>query len=370
MADEKGESMSRGSRQRNSERSAVHIPQEDGSGLATLSQDVRSIIFTARQNAVRSVDFERVRMYWKIGQRIVEEEQGGEARAEYGAYIIRELAAQIEPEFGSGFSVRQLEIARQFYRIYPIANALRSQLNWYQYRLLIRMDDKDKREFYELESIRNGWTGRELERQVNASLFERLLLSSDKKSVMDVARRERLPETPAEIVKDPMVLEFLGLKPQASYYERDVESALITHLQEFLLELGNGFSFVARQRRILLEDDEFFVDLVLYNRLLRCFVLVELKTHKLTHQDLGQLQMYVNYYDRREKLPEENPTVGILLCAAKNDTVVRFSLPVDNATILTTRYQTYLPSEEQLVTELRSGMSGLAEASSEDTGTW
>jgi predicted nuclease of restriction endonuclease-like (RecB) superfamily len=328
--------------------------------VGSLAEAVRTIILTSRREAVRSVDFQRVQMYWRIGQRIVEEEQGGQAEADYGAYVIRDLAGQIQPEFGSGFSVRQLELARQFYRTYPIANALRSQLNWAQYRLLIRMDDPDKREYYELEAVRSGWTGRELERQVHALLFERLLMSSDKESVLAVARRERLPELPGEVIKDPMVLEFLGLKPEASYYERDVETALIDHLQAFLLELGNGFAFVARQRRILLEDDEFFVDLVFYNRLLRCFVLIELKTHKITHQDLGQLQMYVNYYDREEKTENENPTVGILLCVDKNETLVRYSLPADNETILARRYQLYLPSEAELVAELKREVQAVA----------
>jgi len=319
---------------------------------AVLADDIRRIIITARATAVRSVDYQRVQMYWHIGQRIVEEEQGGADRAEYGAYIIRNLAREIEPTFGSGFSVRQLEVARQFYRTYPIANALRSQLNWAQYRLLTRIDNPDKREYYELEAIHNGWTGRELERQVHSQLYERLLLSSNKEAVMTVARKDRVPENPMEIIKDPMVLEFLGLKQEATYYERDIESAIITHLQEFLLELGQGFTFVARQRRILLEDDEFFIDLVFYHRLLRCFVIIELKTGKLTHQDLGQLQMYVNYFDREEKTPEESPTIGILLCEDKNDTLVRYSLPANNQTIMASRYQLYLPSEEDLKLEV------------------
>lgn len=285
--------------------------------------DIRNIIITARTTAIRSVDFERVKMYWKLGERIFIEEQKGQDRAEYGAYLLQNVALEIEKEFGSGFSVRQLERARQFYRTYPIATALRTQLNWYQYRLLIQIDDKDKREYYELETANNNWTGRELERQINSGLYERLLLSNDKKSVLEVARKERQPESPTEIIKDPMVLEFLGLKPDAAYYEKDLERALITNLQAFLLELGNGFSFVARQKRILLEDDEFFADLVFYNRLLRCFVIIELKTHKITHEDIGQLQMYVNYYDRNEKAPDENPTIGILLCADKNDLLVK-----------------------------------------------
>ncbi len=334
--------------------------------LHGLVEDVRSIILNARGDAIRSVDFHRVAMYWKIGQRIVEEEQGGAARAEYGTGLIDALAESIEPEFGSGFSSRQLRYARQFYRVYPIWNAVRSELNWFQYRTLMAIDDADKREYYELEAVHDGWTGRELERQINSGLFERLLMSNDKAAVMEVARRERQPEKPTEIIKDPMVLEFVGLKPQADYYERDLEQALITNLQEFLLELGNGFTFAARQRRILLEDDEFFADLVFYNRLLRCFVIIEIKTHKLTHQDLGQLQMYVNYYDREEKTPEENPTVGILLCADKNDALVRYSLPEGNTAILASRYQLYLPTETELLAELQRQMASLAEVRAED----
>lgn len=250
--------------------------------------------------------------------------------------------------------LRQLAFCRQFYRIYPIANALRSQLNWTQYRMLIQIDDPDKRMYYELESVNNGWTARETERQINSHLYERLLLSNDKEAVLAVARKERIPQSPLEIIKDPMYLEFLGLERKAAYYEKDLESAIITRLQHFLLELGQGFTFVARQKRILLEDDEFFADLVFYNRLLKCFVVIELKTGKLTHQDLGQLQMYVNYYDRVEKTAEENPTIGILLCTSKNDTAVRMALPEDNKTILASEYKLYLPTQAQLIDEVNS----------------
>ncbi|MFT4222350.1 PDDEXK nuclease domain-containing protein [Dysgonomonas sp.] len=315
--------------------------------------DVKHIITSARNSAIRSVDFERVKMYWKLGERIFVEEQDGKDRAEYGSYLIRNLSVQIAPEFGSGFSVRILEQCRQFYRTYPITNALRSQLNWYQYRLLIQIENEDKREYYELEATNNGWTGRELERQINSGLYERLLLSNDKKAVLEVARKQRIPELPTEIIKDPMILEFLGLKRDATYYEKDLESALITNLQLFLLELGSGFSFVARQKRILLEDDEFFIDLVFYNRLLRSFVIIEIKTHKITHADLGQLQMYVNYYDRNEKMADENPTIGILLCADKNNSVVKYSLPEESKAIMASKYQLYLPTEKQLLTELK-----------------
>ena len=314
--------------------------------------EIRQIIETARTNAIRSVDFSRVQMYWLLGKRIFEEEQQGKDRADYGAYLIRNLAEELTPLYGSGFSVRQLEQSRRFYRMYPIANALRSQLNWTQYRLLIQIEDPCKREYYELESVNNAWTARETERQLNAMLYERLLLSTDKESVLAVARKERIPESPTEIIKDPMVLEFLGLHRETSYYEKDLEGAILSHLTDFLLEMGKGFSFVARQKRLLLEDDEFFADLVLYNRLLRCFVVIELKTSALTHQDLGQLQMYVNYYDRMEKLPEENPTIGILLCSAKNNTVVKMTLPEDNQTILASEYQLYLPTTQQLIEQV------------------
>lgn len=324
-----------------------------------ITDDIRYIITESRSNAVRSVDFCRVQMYWRIGQRIVEEEQGGNIRAEYGSQLIRNLAAQLEPEFGSGFSYRQLNFSRQFYLEYPKVNALRSQFNWTQYRALIQISDKDKREYYELEAANNNWTAREMERQIHSMLYERLLLSSDKEAVLAVARRKRIPQTPQEIVKDPMILEFLGLERHPHYYESDLESAIIDHLQEFLLELGNGFTFVARQKRLRLEDDEFFADLVLYNRLMRCFVVIELKTGKATHQDLGQLQMYVNYYDRYEKSIDENPTIGILLCAEKNDTLVKMSLPENNNAIIASKYQLYLPSEQQLISEIEKVKSEL-----------
>lgn len=256
---------------------------------SNIIEDARTIINSARSSAVRSVDFCRVQMYWNLGKRIVEEEQQGKERADYGTYLIKNLASTLESEYGSGFGVRQLEQSRQFY---------------------------------------------------------------DKEKVLSVARKERIPENPTDIIKDPMILEFLGLERKAEYYEKDLESALIDHLQQFLLELGNGFSFIARQKRLLIEDDEYFADLVFYNRLLRCFVVIELKTKKLTHEDLGQLQMYVNYFDRNEKLPDENPTIGILLCTAKNDEMVKMTLPKDNKTILASKYELYLPSEETLKAEV------------------
>lgn len=315
----------------------------------TVIPDIKAIIAASKDKAIRAVDNERTLMYWYIGQRIFEEEQDGKDRADYGTYLIKFLSQQLQPEYGSGFSVRQLERYRQFYRMFPIASALRTQLSWTQYKFLLAIENQYKREFYVAESVKNNWTSRQLERQINSSLYERLLISNDKESVLAVAKNEKLPSDAKEIIKDPMYLEFLGLKREAAYYERDLESAIITHLQDFLLELGNGFSFVARQKRIHIDGDEFFTDLVFYNRILQCFVIIEIKTDKLTHQDIGQLQMYVNYYDRVEKLPRENPTIGILLCANKNDGVVKFTLPENEKNIVASQYELYLPTEQQLL---------------------
>ena len=316
-------------------------------------EQIQAIIASAQARAIRSVDTERVLMYWQIGKAILEEEQQGKERAAYGEFLIKNLAQTLEPQYGSGFSYRQLNLFRQFYRTFPIVNALRSQFSWTHYRTLIRIENQDKRAFYIAEADKNNWTARQLERQVNSQLFERLLLSNDVQSVLAVARQEKLPTDAKEIIKDPMVLEFLGLKRETAYYERDLETAIITHLQEFILELGNGFAIVARQKRIHIEGDEFFIDLVFFNRLLQCFVLIEIKTTKLTHQDIGQLQMYVNYYDRYEKQAFENPSIGILLCTDKNDAVVKITLPENNNTIIASKYQLYLPTEEQLIAELK-----------------
>lgn len=325
----------------------------------SLIKEIRSIIHSSRYEAAKAVDHQRVLMYWHLGKRIFEEEQQGKDRAKYGAQLIKYISKELQPEFGSGFSSRNLNMFRQFYRAFPIVHALRAQFSWTHYRKLISIDSEDKRNFYIAETEKNHWGARQLERQVDSHLYERLLLSNDKESVLAVARKEKYPVNPQEIIKDPMVLEFLGLKRESAYYEKDLEQALITHLQDFLLELGNGFAFIARQRRIHLDGDDFFVDLVLYNRLLQCFVIVEIKTHKLTHQDIGQLQMYVNYFDRLEKLPHENKTIGILLCAEKNNTVVKFSLPEDNKQIVASKYELYLPSEEQLLKELEKEIDKL-----------
>jgi predicted nuclease of restriction endonuclease-like (RecB) superfamily len=325
--------------------------------------DVRQIITETRINTVRSVNHALTVMYWHIGQRIVVEEQSGEERALYGKKIVKLLSQNLQKEFGDGFSSTNIWLMRQLYLTFPILHSMSGELTWTHYKHLIRLQDKDKRSFYIAETVKNAWTVRDLERQIHSLLFERLLLSQDKENVLSIAQGSSNPSEPFQIIKDPTVLEFLGLKPQASYYEEDLEAALITHLQDFLLELGNGFSFVARQKRINIEGDEFKIDLVFYHRLLQCFVLFDLKMDKITHKDLGQLQMYVNYYDREIKENFENQTIGVLLCADKNDAVVKYSLPENNTQIFASKYLLTLPTEEQLLDEIKRKRDKLDEMS-------
>jgi len=321
--------------------------------MENLLVEIRQIVASAQIRVARSVNHALTVTYWHIGQAIVEEEQRGNERAEYGKELVKGLSKQLQMEFGSGFAAQSLWNMRLLFLNFPMLSALRRELTWTHYKSLIRLDDPSKREFYIAEATKNAWSVRQLERQIHSLLYERLLMSQDKESVLTIARGEAQPTDPTQIIKDPTVLEFLGLKPQAAYYEKNLEAAIITHLQEFLLELGNGFSFVARQKRLILGDDEFKVDLVFYNRLLQCFVLLDIKIDKITHQDLGQLQMYVNVFDRDIKADFENPTIGILLCADKNDIVVRYSLPGDNRQIFASKYQLHLPSEQQLLEEVR-----------------
>ena len=318
-----------------------------------LVADIRHIISQSQESALRSINHALTQMYWHIGRLIVEDEQKGNVRATYGKGLIKNLSAQLVAEYGENFSSRNLQLSRQLYQTFPIVNSLSSQLSWTHYKALMRLEDSDKRVFYIAEAEKNAWTVRQMERQINSLLYERLLMSQDKDSLLAIAQSQAKPTQAQQIIKDPMILEFLGLKPQASYYEQDIERAIITHIQEFLLELGNGFSFVARQKRIVIEGDEFKIDLVFYNRLLQCFVLFDLKMDKITHQDLGQLQMYVNYYDRTIRETYESPTIGVLLCADKNDAVVRYTLPENNTQLFASKYQLHLPTEEQLVNEIR-----------------
>jgi len=313
---------------------------------------ITSIIETARKRIQSVVDHEMVRAYWEIGREIVEDEQKGEKRAGYGKAVIEGLAIELSSKHGKGFDRSNLWNMRSFYLSFPILDALRRELSWTHYRQLLRIDNPDKRSFYEIECASNNWSTREMERQMNSMLFERLALSLDKEGVMTLAREGQVMREPTDLVKDPYVLEFLGLPQSEILYEKELESALLEHLQKFLLELGKGFSFVARQKRITLEGDHFYIDLVFYNYILKCFVLIDLKIGKLAHQDLGQMQMYVNYYTREMMNEGDNPPIGILLCDSKSDAVVRFTLPEGNNQIFASRYKLYLPTEEELRLEL------------------
>jgi len=320
--------------------------------LDVIFERVKAILSEARAKAWQAVNSAMVVSYWEIGRIIVTEEQKGQSRAEYGKKIISSLAQKLSDEFGKGFDERNLWFIRSFYVAYPKMNALRSELSWTHYRLLLRVEKPEARTFYEIETVNARWSTRELERQINSLLFERLALSRDKKSVLKLVQKGHEISTPADLVKDPYVLEFTGIPQTDRFFEKDLEQALIDKLQHFLLELGKGFAFVARQQRITLDGRHFFIDLVFYNRLTRSFILIDLKVGEIAHQDLGQMQMYVNYYQREMMAEGENPPIGIVLCADKSDAVVRYTLPKGNKRIFASRYKLYLPSEDELKKEL------------------
>jgi len=315
-------------------------------------ETIRKILNDARSNAYRAVNFTMVQAYWNTGRVIVEEEQRGKDRAGYGEHLIAELSRKLSQEFGKGFNERNLWYMKNFFLTFPKVNALRSELTWTHYRLLLKIGREEARNFYMLEVVDNGWSTRELERQINSLLFERLALSREKEEVLEIAKKGQQISKASDIVKDPYVVEFLGLAENKKLLEKELEQALIDHLQDFLLELGKGFTFVARQKRITLEDDHFYVDLVFYNRLARCFVLIDLKVGKMTHQDIGQMQMYVNYYKRTQMVEGENEPIGIILCAEKNNAVVKFTLPEEQKQIFVSKYKLYLPTEEELRQEI------------------
>lgn len=313
---------------------------------------IAEIIQNARNNIGHAVNYEMVKAYWLIGKEIIEEEQKGRERAVYGVNLIKSISERLSNNFGSGFSEQNLWNMRQFYTMCPILSALRRELGWTHYRILMRIEKPEARSFYEIECINNHWSSRELERQKSSMLFERLCLSKDKKAVIRLAKKGQEIKTYEDIIKDPYVLEFTGFSPQAKLYENKLEQVLIDRLSQFLLELGKGFTFVARQKRITLEEDHFYIDLIFYNTILKCYVLIDLKIGKLMHQDIGQMQMYVNYYDREIKRRDENPTVGLILCEDKKDAVVRYTLSKNNKQIFASRYKLYLPTEEELRREL------------------
>ena len=355
-----------------------------------LYQRIREILESARAGVARSVNTTQVTAYWLIGREIVEEEQEGKKRAGYGEALLQDLAQRLKADFGPGYSVHNLKFIRQFYLEYPalmdrgeIGYALRSQsaisplpndnqirhavrsqswkpgrlhsnLSWTHYRTLLRVAKPEARSFYEIEAIKNNWSARELERQINSLLYERLALSKDKKGLMQLATKGHHVQRPGDVFKDPVVIEFLGLPESPRLVETDLEQALIKNLQAFLLELGEGFAFVARQERLTLDGDHFYIDLVFYHTILKCYVIIDLKTGKLTHQDLGQLQLYVNYYDRERRTEGDNPTLGLILCTDKNDAVVRYTLGQDQKKkIFASRYKLHLPTEAELKAEIR-----------------
>lgn len=341
-------------------------------------KNVSDVLLQAQKSAKTAVNLSMVYAYYEIGRMIVEEEQHGENRAAYGKQLLKELSTYLTGTFGKGYSAENLKLMRRFYTIYSqdqigetaftqfenlptVSTGRKFFLSWSHYLKLMRIDNIDERHFYEIESVKNDWSLSELKRQYNSSLYERLALSTDKDKVYRLALEGQRVEKPKDAVKDPYVLEFLGLKELPEYSESELESRIIDHLQQFLLELGTGFAFIGRQVRFTYEEEHFMVDLVFYNRLLRCFVLFDLKIGELKHQDIGQMQMYVHYYDRKVKLQDENPTIGIILCRDKNNAVVEMTLPEDNSQIFASKYQTVLPKkedlkkllEEQIVTENR-----------------
>lgn len=311
--------------------------------------NIKELVISSRNKVYSVVNTEMLNLYWNIGKAIMDIQQGDE-RANYGDYVLEKLSEKLTAEFGKGFSKRNLERMRKFYIYFPIATTLSSQLSWSHYLELLKIEEEPKRKFYMHECINSRWSVRELRRQRASLLYERLLLSTDKKSVLELAENGQLLRNSKDLVKDPFVLEFLDIKENTRYLESDLEKNILEHLKEFLLELGKGFSYVGNQVRLTLEEDHFYPDLVFYNRLLKCFVIIDLKIGKVTHQDIGQMQMYVHYYDREIKQEEENSTVGILLSTTKNETVVKYTLPEDNKNIFSTTYQLHLPTEQELIT--------------------
>lgn len=325
-----------------------------------LAQRISELLTEARGRIVQSVNHTMVLTYYEIGRMIVHEEQNGSERADYGKQLIKTLSIKLTADFGKGFSQRNLEQMRQFYLVYSKAQTLSAefqsddklvkkfQLSWSHYLKLMRIEDVDERNFYEIESYKNNWSLRELERQYNTALYTRLSLSRSGSQVRRLAKEGQLLQKPQDAIKDPYILEFIGLPERSTYSESELEQKLIEKLEHFMLELGTGFTFVARQQRISFDEKHFRIDLVFYNRILRCFVLIDLKIGELKHQDIGQMQMYVNFYDRRMRLPEENKTIGIILCQDKSEAVVEFTLPENNQQIFASKYMTVLPSKESL----------------------
>ena len=377
-----------------------------------LPSRIDGILGSARQHSARSVNSAQVLANWLVGREIVNEEQQGNERAVYGENVIPTLAKKLKSRGTKGYGATNLKLCRLFHLEYPflldgsishtlcdqfkilsassnsilhtprgespnnhnnsdlqIRHALRDEfksghftpdLSWTHYRSLLKASNPAARSFYEIEALRHSWSARELDRQINSLLFERLAKSRDKEGLLRLANQGLRPQLPADIFKDPVIIEFLGLPESEKLIESDLENALVSQLQSFLLELGSGFAFLARQQRLTLDGDHFYIDLVFYHTILKCHVIIDLKIGKLTHQDLGQLQLYVNYYDRERRAPDDNPTLGLILCTDKNDAVVQYTLAEDQQAIFTSRYQLHLPTEEQLIAEMKRELRELS----------
>ena len=312
-------------------------------------QEIKELLYSAKNRVYQTINTTMTQTYFQIGKRIVEEEQSGETRAEYGSALLKNLSSELIKEFGKGYSEQNLKNMRQFYLIYQKRQTVSSEfkLSWSHYIFLTRIENINERNFYEIESIENSWSLRELKRQFDSGLFERLKLSSDKQKVKELSLNGQVIQTAQDLIKDPYILEFVGLPELSSYSESELEQKLIDKLENFLLELGKGFTFVARQKRITIDEKHFKVDLVFYNRLLKSFVVIDLKIGELKHQDIGQMMMYVNYFDRFEKTDDENSTIGIILCKDKSKALVELTLPKDNNQIYASKYLTILPNKEE-----------------------
>ena len=309
---------------------------------------IRNSVLTAQSKLYTVVNSAMVQAYWEIGQEI-HKACGENDRAEYGKKLLQYLSEQLTKEFGSGFSSVSIRRMRRFYEMYPIWSTVSTELSWAHFQELIKIDRKEERDFYELEAIKSNWGCRELRRQINTKLYDRYLISPDKNMIINESKKGVIEREPEEILKSPYIFEFAGLKENKNYLETDLESALLSHLTEFLLELGRGFSFVASQQRIKIGAEYYYPDLIFYNRLAKCFVIIDLKIGKLTHQDIGQMQMYVNYYKKTQMIDGENEPIGILLCADKDDAVVEMTLGDDVKNVYASKYLTYLPTKEELI---------------------
>lgn len=315
---------------------------------------IKEILESARNRSYRAVNFEMVQAYWEIGRTIVEEEQDGEERADYGSRLLLSLSDRLTKDYGKGFDESNLRNMRLFYMRYQKRDALRPELSWTHYRILMRIEEEPAREFYLQECVEGNWSTRQLERQINSLYFERILMSSKegRSLVKKEADGKKEPMHPGQLIKDPYVLEFLNLNPKSNFYEKEIEQALIDRLQGFLLELGKGFSFVSRQYRISADTKHFYVDLVFYNYILKCFLLIDLKTGELTHQDIGQMDFYVRYFEDQERQETDNPTIGLILCAEKDKTIVKYSLLNESKQIFASKYKLYMPSVNELKQEI------------------